>query len=169
MKQLGQLTVQALVGWSHESHQRSTSSSLVVQSLSHVQFFATPRTAARQASLSFTTSWSLFKLMSIESVMPSNYLILCHSPLLLPWIFPSIRVFTDELTLYQLAKVLELQHQSFQWIFRVDFLWDWLVWSPCSLRDSQESLLDDLVVEGFRLIFTTPSERLPLNCIILFS
>ena len=71
---------------------------------------------------------------------------------------------------HQVVKVLEfwLQYQSFQWIFRVDFIWDWLVWSPCYLRNSQESLLDDLVVEGFRLIFTTPSERLPLNCILLF-
>ena len=57
-----------------------------VQSLSHVQLFATPWTAARQASLSITNSWSLLKLMSIESVMPSNHLILCH-PLLLPSIF----------------------------------------------------------------------------------
>ena len=68
----------------------------VVQSLSHVQLFATPRTAACQASLSFTISWSLLKLTSIESVMPSNHLILCH-PLLLPSIFPSIRVFSNEL------------------------------------------------------------------------
>ena len=59
------------------------------QSLSHVQLFATPWTAAFQASLSITNSWSLPKLMSIESVMPSNHLILCHSLLLLPSIFPS--------------------------------------------------------------------------------
>ena len=66
------------------------------QSLSHVQFFATPRTATGQASLSTTNySWSLLKLMSIESVMSSNHLILCH-PLLLPSIFPSIRVFSNE-------------------------------------------------------------------------
>ena len=67
-----------------------------VQSLSHVRLFATPWTAARQASLSNTNSRSLLKLMSIESVMPSNHLILCH-PLLLPSsIFPSIRVFSNE-------------------------------------------------------------------------
>ena len=67
-----------------------------VQMLSHVQLFATPRTAARQASLSITNSWSLLKLMSFESVMPSNHLILC-CPLLLPHsIFPSIRVFSNE-------------------------------------------------------------------------
>ena len=61
-----------------------------VQLLSHVQFFATPWTTVRQASLSITNSWTLLKLMSIESVMPSNHLILCCS-LLLPSIFPSIR------------------------------------------------------------------------------
>ena len=66
-----------------------------VQSLSHVQLFATPWTAARQASLSITNSWSLLKLMSTELVMPSNHLILC-CPLLLPSIFPSIRVFSNE-------------------------------------------------------------------------
>ena len=65
-----------------------------VQSLSHVQLFDTPWTAAHQASLSITSSWSLLKLMSIESVMPSNQLILCHPLLLLPSILPSIRVFS---------------------------------------------------------------------------
>ena len=66
-----------------------------VQSLSHVQFFVTPWTAAHQASLSITNSQSLLKLMSIESVMPSNHLILC-CPLLPLSIFPSIRVFPNE-------------------------------------------------------------------------
>ena len=70
-----------------------------VQSLSYVRFFVTPWTAACQASLSITNSWSLFKLMSIESVMPSSHFILCHSLLLLPSIFPSIRVFSNELVL----------------------------------------------------------------------
>ena len=65
------------------------------QSLSRVQLFVTPWTAARQASPSITSSQSLLKLMSIESVMPSNHLILC-CPLLLPSIFPSIRVFSNE-------------------------------------------------------------------------
>ena len=64
--------------------------------LSHVQFFATPWTAAHQASLSITNSQSLPKLISIESVMPSNHLILCCPLLLLPSIFPSIRVFSNE-------------------------------------------------------------------------
>ena len=67
-----------------------------VQLLSQVQLFATPWTAALQASLSITNSQSLLKLMSIESVTPSNHLILCHSLLLLPSIFPSIRVFSNE-------------------------------------------------------------------------
>ena len=67
-----------------------------VQSLSHVRLFATPWTAARQASLSITNSQSLPKPMSIESVMPSSHLILCHHLLLLPSIPPSIRVFSNE-------------------------------------------------------------------------
>ena len=67
-----------------------------VQSLSHVQLFTTPWTAAHQASLSITNSGSLSKLISIESVMPSNHLILCRHLLLSPSIFPSIRVFSNE-------------------------------------------------------------------------
>ena len=67
-----------------------------LQLLSHVQLFATPWTALHQASLSITNSQSLLKLMSIESVMPSNHFILCHPLFLLPSIFPSIRVFSDE-------------------------------------------------------------------------
>ena len=116
-----------------------------VQSLSYVRLFATPWTAARQASLSITNSRSLPKLMSIESVTPSNHLILCHPLLLLPSIFPNIRVFSNKCfqssptsgsfqmsafnlsqhqgllkwvsSLHQVAKILEfqLQHQSFQW------------------------------------------------------
>ena len=67
-----------------------------VQSLNHVQLFAIPWTAAHQASLSITNSQSLLKLMSTESVIPSNHLILCHCLLLLPSIFPSTRVFSSE-------------------------------------------------------------------------
>ena len=67
-----------------------------VQFFSHVQLFVTPRTAAPQASLSITSSQSLLKLMSIELVMPSNHLILCCPLLLLPSIFPSLRVFSSE-------------------------------------------------------------------------
>ena len=68
---------------------------IVVPSLSHVRLFVTPWTATLQAPLSFTLSWSLLKLMSIESVMPSNHLLLYCSLLLLSWIFPSIRVFSS--------------------------------------------------------------------------
>ena len=71
-----------------------------VQSLSPVRLFVTPRTAACQASLSITNSQSLCKLTSIESVMPSNHLILCRPLLLLPSIFPSIRVFSNESVLH---------------------------------------------------------------------
>ena len=88
-----------------------------VQLLSRVQLFATPWTEARQASLSITNSQSLLKLMCIESVMPSNHLILCRPLLLLPSLCPSIRVFSKESALHiKVAKVLEfqLQHQSFQ-------------------------------------------------------
>ena len=73
---------------------------LLVQSLSHVRLFAIPRTTARQVSLSFTISQSLLKLMSIESMMLSNHLILCHPLLLLPLIFSGIRVFSNESALH---------------------------------------------------------------------
>ena len=69
---------------------------IVVQSLSHVQLLATPWIAACQASLSITNSCSLLKLMSIKSLMPSKHLILCHLLLLLPSVFPSIKVFSNE-------------------------------------------------------------------------
>ena len=74
--------------------------------------------------------------------MLSNHLILCHPLLLLPSIFPSIRVFSNELALcirWPKDWSFTFQHQSFQWIFRTDFLWDELVWFSCSPRDSQES------------------------------
>ena len=72
----------------------------LVQLLSHIQLFATSWTAAHQASLSITNTRSLLKLMPIKSVMPSNHLILCRSLLLLPLIFPSIRVFSNESALH---------------------------------------------------------------------
>ena len=71
-----------------------------VQLLSHVQLFATPWSAARQASLAITNSWGLFRLMSIVSVTPSNHLILRHLFLLAPSIFPSVRVFANESVLH---------------------------------------------------------------------
>ena len=72
----------------------------VVVQLSCIRLFVTPWTVAHQASLSFTISWSLLKIMSIESVMPSNHLILCCPLLLLPSIFPSIRVFSNKSALH---------------------------------------------------------------------
>ena len=114
-----------------------------VQSLSYVEVFATPWITAHQASLSFNSSRPLLKLMSVELVMPSNHLILCRPLLLLPQSSKTQHqsLFQWVSSLHQVAKVLELQlqHQSFQWLFRTDFLQDWLVWSPCSTRDSQES------------------------------
>ena len=82
-------------GGRKESERRQFSSA---QSLSRVRLFATPWTAACQTSLSFTMSQSLLKFTSVESVMPSNHLVLCHT-FFLPSIFPSIRVFSDELVL----------------------------------------------------------------------
>ena len=113
-----------------------------VQSLSHVPLFAIPWTAAHQAPLSITNSRSLPKPMSIESVMASNRLILCHRLLLLLSIFPSIMVFSNESALrirWPKYWSFQLKHQSFQWTPRTDLLQDGLVGSPCSPRDSQES------------------------------
>ena len=111
-----------------------------VQSLSHVQLFGTPWTAAHKASLSITNSRSLHKLMSIESVMPSNHLILCHPLLLLPSIFPSFRVFSqwvntsgcESIGAWASASALPMNIRNW-------FPLGWLVVSPCSPRDSQES------------------------------
>ena len=108
-----------------------------VQLLSRVWLFETPWTAARQASLSIANSQSLPKLMSTESVMPSNDLALCCPLLLLPSIFPTIRVFSNKSVLFirwpkywsfiRWPKYWSwthdwVQHQSFQWILRTDFL-----------------------------------------------
>ena len=99
------------------------SASASVQSHNSAQLFATPWTAACQASLSITNSWSLLKLMSIKSVMPSNHLTFCHPLLLLLSILHSIRVFSKESFLcIRWPKKLWLLHQSFQWIFRTGFL-----------------------------------------------
>ena len=96
---------------------------LVVQLLSHFQLPATSWTTALQSSLFFTISQSLLKLTSIEMVMLSNHLILCHPLLLLPSTFPIIRKGSNESALHiRWPKLFEFQHQSFQWIFRVDFL-----------------------------------------------
>ena len=106
-----------------------------------MQLFSIPNTEAFQATLSISNFQRLLKLMFIESVMPSNLLTQLS-------LFPSIfnlsqhqGLFKWVSSLHQVAKVLKLQllHQSFQWIFRTDFLWDGLVGSPCSPRDSQKS------------------------------
>ena len=99
---------------------------VVVEALSCVRLFVTPWTAARQASLSFTISQSLLNLMSLGSAMPSNHLILSHPPLLLPSIFPSIRVFSNDSVLcISLPKCCSFSYkiESFQWIFRSGFLY----------------------------------------------
>ena len=110
-----------------------------VQLLSRVQFFANPCTAARQASLSITNSRSLLKLMSIESMMPSNHLIICHPLLLSSSIFPSIRVFSKESVLH----IRWPKYWSFSFSISpyneysglLSFRMDWLD-LPCSPRDS---------------------------------
>ena len=114
---------------------------IVVLLLSCFWLFEIPWTAARQASLSFTISHSFLKLTCIELMMPSNHLILC-CPLSPPALNLSQHqsLFRGVSSSHQVTKVLELQlqQQSFQWIFTVDFLYDWLLWS-CSPRNSQES------------------------------
>ena len=110
-----------------------------VQLLSRVRLFATPWTAARQASLSIVNSWSLLKLKSIESVMSSNHFILCHYLFPLPSILPNTRVFSNE-------SVLHIRWPKY-WSFSFSIspsnehlgLISFLVGSPCSPRDSQES------------------------------
>ena len=96
--------------WTHQLCTKAVQEFSSVQLLSRVRLFATPWTTARQASLSIISSRSLLKFISIEWMMPSNHLILCH-PLLLPSIFPSISLFQWASSLHHVAKVLELQHQ----------------------------------------------------------
>ena len=103
---------------------------IVAQSLSHVWLFVTLWTEGCQDSFSFTTSLSLLKLTSIEPVMPSNHFILCHPLLLLPPIFPSIRVFSNECNLQHVAKVLELHfniNSSNEYSGLISFRVDWFV------------------------------------------
>ena len=113
----------------------------LVQSLTCVWFFAAPWTVACQASLSFTISRSLPKPMSIELVMPSNHPVLCHPLLLLPSIFPSIRVFSNESALCirwpnigvsASTAVLPMNAQDWSAL-------GWTGWSPCGTRNPQES------------------------------
>ena len=118
---------------------------LLLSRFSRVQLFATPWIAARQASLSITNSWSLLKLMSIESVMPSSHLILCRPLLLLPPIPPSIRVFSNESTL----RMRWPKYQSFSFNISpsnehsglVSFKMDWL--DLLAVQGTLKSLLQD--------------------------
>ena len=122
-----------------------------VQLLSSVRLFVTPWIEARQVSLSITNSQSSLKLMPIESLKPSSYLILCRSLLLLPSIFPSIRIFSHILALYiRWTKYLSFSFNitpSNEYSELISFRTDWLsnqitdLLSPCSPRDSQESSL----------------------------
>ena len=106
----------------------------VVQLLSRVWLFVTPWPAARQAPLSSTASQSLLKLMFIESVMPSNYLTLCRPLLLLPWIFPSIRIFCNELTLQirwpKYWSLISLQPRGLSRVFSSTTIWNRHFFSP---------------------------------------
>ena len=131
---------------------KSTHIVVVVQLLSCVQLFVTPWTAAHQASLSFTISQSLLKLMSIESVMPSNHLVLCH-PLLLPSIFPSIRVFSNESVLCTRWP----KYRSFSFIISpsneysgvISFRMDWL--DLLAVQGTLKSLLQHYSSKAFIL------------------
>ena len=114
----------------------------VAQSLHHIWLFATPRTAECQASLFLTNSWSLIKLMSIKSVIPSNHLLLCRILLLLPSIYPSIKVFFNESFLR--IRWPKQWSFSFSSVFPMNIqdgfpLGNFLVGSPCSPRDSLRS------------------------------
>ena len=108
---------------------------IVVHSLSCVWLFAVPWTAAHQASLSIINSWSLLKLMPTESMMPSNHLILCCPLLLLPSIFPSIKIFSNE----SILQIRWPKYWSFSFSICPSNEYSGLIWSPCSPKDSQES------------------------------
>ena len=114
-----------------------------VKSLSHIQLFVTPWTAAYQVSLSITNSQSLLKLISIESVMPSNHLILCHPLLLPPSIFPSIRVFSNESVLHiRWPKYWSFSFSispSNEYSQLISFRMDWL--DLCAVQGTPKSFL----------------------------
>ena len=134
--------------------------SVVDQSLSHVWLFVTPQNAACQTSLSLTFSQSLLKLMSIESMVPSNHLILCQPFLLLPSIFPRVRGISSGLALC-------IRWPKY-WCFSLSispsseysgFLPDWLVWSPWCPRNSQEcspAQFKNLNSSGLSLLYGPP-------------
>ena len=133
-----------------------------VQSLSRVWLFATPWIEARQASLSITNFRSSLRFTSIESLMPSNHLIHCHPFLILPSIFPSIRLFSKESVLcirwpkyWSFSFSISSFYESSELIsFRTE-----LVWSPCSPRNSQESSLTPHITIAYP-IFPKTTARL---------
>ena len=107
---------------------------LFVVLLSRVQL-CDPWTTVLQASLSFTISWSWLKLMSIESVIPSNHLTLCCPPSPSAFNLPRCQGLSQWVSsLHQVAKVFQLQHQSLQWIFRVDFCLGWTGWISLQVK-----------------------------------
>ena len=128
---------------------------VVVQSLSPVRLFVTPWTAACQASLSFTTSWSLLKLMSTESVMPSNQLVLCHPLLLLTSIFPSIRVFPNESAPHiRWPKYWNFSfniNSSNEYSGLISFRMDWL--GLLAVQGTLKSLLQHHSLKALRLLY----------------
>ena len=128
-----------------------------VQSLSHVQLFLTPRTAAHQASLSITNSRSLLRLISIESVMSSNHLILCHSILLLPSIVPSIRVFSKESVLHIRGQSIGVSASAsvLPMNFQDRFLLGWTSW--ISLPSKGLSRVSNTTVQKHQFFGTQPS------------
>ena len=106
-----------------------------VHLISRVWLFVTPWTAAHMAFLSIINSWSLLKLVSIELVMPSKQFILCCPLLSLPSIYPSIRLFSNETALF----IRWPKYWNFSFSISPSYEYSWLIWSPCSPRDSQES------------------------------
>ena len=141
-----------------------------VQSLNHVWLFVTPQTIACQASLSITHSHSLLKLMSIESVMGSNQLILCRPLLLLPSIFPRIRIFSNESALHIRCKgigvsasgsVLPMNIQDAHGENRTKYKFDtcaWSCFSRCSVARSLPTLCDLTTIPNQALLFSTISQ-----------
>ena len=129
--------------------------------LSCVRLFATPWTAACQASLSITSSQSLLKLMSIESVMPSNHFILCHPILLTLSIFPSIRIFSNESVLrIRWAKYWSFSFSispSSEYSGLISFRMDWL--DPLAVQGTLKSLLQDSLTQTTE-IFSFPMSLL---------
>ena len=129
---------------------------LIAQSKSHVQIFATPWTTECQAFLSFTVFWSLLKFMSIESVMVSNYLILCYPLLLLPSVFPSIRVFSSESAFC----IRWPEYWSFS--FSISPFMNIQVWFPLGLTG-----LISFLSKGLSRVFSSQHSSKPSNSSVL--